>query len=93
MTRAQLEARFPWLGGDEEVSGADVVQALQDWYSELEENPEEAPYRKYALERVDEEGVLEVDPDATVSVSGGQRRLRSVLGLDQRRRRRRVSGG
>jgi hypothetical protein len=31
----RLLEHFPWLGTDEEVSGADTVEALQDFYDEL----------------------------------------------------------
>lgn len=33
--QAELLARFPWLGGDDEVSGADVIDALSTWYAEV----------------------------------------------------------
>lgn len=33
--RASLLEKFPWLKTSDEVSGADVVQALCDWYTEL----------------------------------------------------------
>jgi hypothetical protein len=34
---AQLLAqRFPWLGTDEDANGADVIDALNEWYEELQ---------------------------------------------------------
>ena len=35
MTAAELKARFPWIGTDEEVSGSDVINALNQWYAQL----------------------------------------------------------
>jgi hypothetical protein len=32
---ARLKERFPWLGTDEDVNGADVVEALSEFYEEL----------------------------------------------------------
>lgn len=32
---AELLVQFPWLEEDEEVSGADVVEQLCNWYHEL----------------------------------------------------------
>ena len=29
---AELKARFPWLGTDEQAEGADTVDALTEWY-------------------------------------------------------------
>jgi len=34
---AILKENFPWLGTDEEVSGADVIQDLSDFYDRLKE--------------------------------------------------------
>ena len=31
--RGEMKARFPWLGTDESVSGADAVRELSDWYT------------------------------------------------------------
>lgn len=31
----QLKERFPWLGTDEEVSGADVIDSLNKWFADL----------------------------------------------------------
>ncbi|MGO8792909.1 MAG: hypothetical protein ACLQVL_36740 [Terriglobia bacterium] len=36
---AVLKARFSWLGTDEEADGADVVEALSDWYENLTTEP------------------------------------------------------
>lgn len=30
-----LKDKFPWLGGEDSVSGADVVEQLSEWYEEL----------------------------------------------------------
>lgn len=35
MVLALLENRFPWLGKDEEVSGAETVQDLTDLHTQL----------------------------------------------------------
>lgn len=40
---AELLARFPWLEDDEDedVSGADTVQELTEWYAELKAGPDD----------------------------------------------------
>jgi hypothetical protein len=32
---ARLKEKFPWLGTDRGVSGADTIERLANWYSEL----------------------------------------------------------
>ncbi len=44
MTRTELLRRFPELGTDEPLSGADVVDRLSAWYNELTNDDGEADF-------------------------------------------------
>lgn len=70
MTARALAAKFPELETDEEMSGADAVQALGNWYAQLkadEASTGNAKYRDAAKRWKHEEGVLEIDDLAEVS--------------------------
>jgi len=38
--KVELERRFPWLVDDEDANGAETVEALNEWYSDLTEESE-----------------------------------------------------
>jgi hypothetical protein len=78
---AFLEERFPWLAlnqnQDLDVSGADVIEALERAYKSLfaylpppapDENETEARYRTRAKEIYERDGGIEIDADAVVSI-------------------------
>ena len=46
MVLALLEERFPWLGKDEPVSGAETVDQLNDLHESLQKARTAAPCRK-----------------------------------------------
>ncbi len=46
MVLALLEKRFPWLGKDEPVSGAETVDQLNDLHESLQKARTAAPCRK-----------------------------------------------
>jgi hypothetical protein len=46
MVLALLEERFPWLGKDEPVSGAETVDQLNDLHETLQKARTAAPCRK-----------------------------------------------
>lgn len=77
---AMLKKWFPWLGDDESVDGADVVQRLNEWFGSVggttaapkeatEEDPSHAIYRAAAEKKWSQDGECEVDEGATVSPS------------------------
>lgn len=86
----QLEEQFPWLktadtenGEYEQVSGADTVQALNDWHAKLTAEGLDAPkgereharfgdFIKVARELYGIEGECEIDDNATISVVEGE---------------------
>jgi hypothetical protein len=72
MTSYELRHHFPWLGTEEPVSGADVIDALNKLYAERvadEADPVTVAYRAQAREEYHREGEVEIDDNAVVSVS------------------------
>lgn len=72
MTSYELRHHFPWLGTDEEVSGADVIAKLNELHRERVSDEEDEATQVYistARARYHREGEVEIDDNAVVSES------------------------
>lgn len=70
MTSYELRHHFPWLGTDEEVSGADVIAKLNELYKERvddENDGESKAYVSTARAQYNRDGEVEIDDNAVVS--------------------------